>query len=82
MGIRIFRNKKKLPEGTKEQGGLETFKFRSAWNDLEKGFYIRLTSRKTLHTARLQKLTVEEYKEIIESMVRAYEDKIRNDING
>jgi len=59
--------KKKLPEGTKEQGGLETFKFRSSYNNIDKKYYISLTSRKTFHTARLN-LDREDYQEIVRKM--------------
>lgn len=72
----MFGRNKKLPEGTKEQGDLSRFKFRSGYNAQEGGFYIRLTSYNTLHTARLQNLSAEQYKEIIEGMVKAYEDVI------
>jgi len=58
---------KKLPEGTKEQGGLETFKFRSSYNNIDKKYYISLTSRKTFHTARLN-LDREDYQEIVRKM--------------
>jgi len=59
--------KKKLPEGTKEQGGLETFKFRSSYNNIDKKYYISLTSRKTFHTARLN-LDKEDYERIVKNM--------------
>jgi hypothetical protein len=58
---------KKLPEGTKEQGGLETFKFKSSYNSLDKKYYISLTSRKTFHTARLN-LDKQDYEKIVKNM--------------
>jgi len=64
----MFKSKEnKLPEGTKEQGGLETFKFRSSYNNIDKKYYISLTSRKTFHTARLN-LDPEDYREIVRKM--------------
>ena len=58
--------------GTKEQGGPETFKFNTAWNDTDKKFFISLISRKSYHTARLN-LEPEEYAVILNRMVSTYE---------
>jgi hypothetical protein len=74
--MKLFNRKKKIPMGTKEQGGLETFKFKSAYNNLEKKFYISLTSRKTFHTARLN-ISQDEFKHILDNMVVAWEDNMK-----
>jgi len=78
MGFWNRNKNKKLPMGTKEQGGLETFKFKSYYNLLDDKFFISLTSRKSFHTARLN-LTAEEYANILNNMVKAYERVIYPD---
>lgn len=75
---KIGRKKNKLPEGTKEQGGLETFKHKASYNGLEEKFFISLTSRKTFHTARLN-LSAEEFKHILDGMVISYENVVYPD---
>ena len=73
--MKFWNRKKKLPMGTKEQGGPETFKIKTSYNPTEERFFISLTSRKTFHTARMN-LTAEEFKVILDRMVSAYENVV------
>ena len=78
--MKFWNRKKKLPMGTKEQGGPETFKFNTAWNNIDKKFFISLISRKSYHTARLN-LTTEEYAVILNRMVAVYEMQVQQNRN-
>ena len=66
--------------GTREQGGPETFKFNTAWNDIDKKFFISLISRKSYHTARLN-LEPEEYAVILNRMVATFERQVHPNRN-
>lgn len=74
--MKFFNKKKKLPMGTKEQGGPERFKFKAAYNNIDKKFYISLTDRKDPWLTQRLNISTEEFRQIIEGMVIAYEDVI------
>ena len=62
--------------GSKEQGGLDRFKFKAAYNNLDKKFYISITDRKDPWLTQRINLDTEEFRHILNGMIVAYEDVI------
>jgi hypothetical protein len=72
----FWNRKKKLPMGSKTQGGLDRFKFKASYNQIDKLFYISLTDRQEPFLTQRLNITTEEFKNILDGMVIAYEDVI------